>query len=115
MTQRNKVLAVTKRTADLCATQSLLYAAGFELVAATNVTTARAMMRALPVCGIIMCRESWTEDERADMASALLSFSLPIMHCPGCTGCDEANGRAGKLNDTVPLSSLIAAFGKAPM
>lgn len=115
MSRRNKVLAITKRTAELCATQSLLYAAGFELVTATNVVAARALIRALPVCGLIICEHSWTEAERAQIASVLASFSLPVMNCPGCTGCDENCGKAGTLNDMVPLTKLISTFGQAPL
>ncbi len=114
MTPRNKVLAVTKRTADLCATQSLLYGAGFELITATNMDTACALIRVLPICGVIVCHDSWTEAERETMAAELKGFQLPMMRCPGCTGCDEANHQPGKLTDLVPLAKLMGTFGKAP-
>ncbi len=111
MTTSKKVLAITKRTADLCATQGLLYAAGFELITATNVVTARAMLRSLKISGVIICLHSWDEAERESIASEMLRLQIPTMNCPGCTGCDEALGKPGALNDTYPLTSLIMKFG----
>ena len=104
---RPKVLAITKRTADLCATQALLYSAGLDLVAATNIAAAKALIRSLPVRGVIICYHSWTEAERQQIAAEMLEAKLPLIHCPGCTGCDEACGKPGILNDMLPLTQLI--------
>jgi hypothetical protein len=112
---RGKVLAITKRTADLCATQASLYAAGFELVTATNMISARALIRALPVRGLIVCFHSWTPAERDALASELLSYNIPLMRCTGCTGCDETCGKPGTLDDMIPLTTLLATFGDAPI
>jgi hypothetical protein len=110
MLSRPKVLAITKRTADLCATQGLLYAAGMDLIVATNVVTAKALIRSVPVRGVIICYHSWTEAERESIATELSKGDVPVLptiNCPGCTGCDEACGKRGVLDDTLPLTSLI--------
>jgi hypothetical protein len=109
-----KVLAITQRTADLCATQSLLYAAGYELITATNLQAARALIRSLPICGLIICYHSWTEAEREHLAAELSNIKIPSLRCPGCTGSDETCGKVGKLDNLVPLTALMAAFGEAP-
>jgi hypothetical protein len=110
----NRVLAITKRTADLCATQGTLYAAGFELITATNMTTARALIRVIPICGLIVCYHSWLPEERDSIAAELLSYRIPIMRCTGCTGCDEAHGKPGKLDSLIPITTLLTTFGKNP-
>ncbi len=115
MGPRNKVLAITKRTAELCATQSLLYAGGFQLITATSVAAACSMIRILPICGVIICEHSWTEAERDSIASELDKLHLPTMNCPGCTDCDEECGKAGKLKDLVPLTRLMATLGRTPL
>lgn len=108
MNRPNKVLAVTKRTANLCATQAWLYSAGLELITATNLAAARALVRTLPVRGIIVCYHSWTESERESLLSELQEAKLPTMRCPGCAGCDETCGKAGIVNDVTPLSRLLS-------
>ena len=55
-----KVVAITKRTADLCATQSVLYSKGFELITATNMNVALSIINAMSVKGVIICRGSWS-------------------------------------------------------
>ncbi len=115
MGPRNKVLAITKRTADLCATQALLYGGGFQLITATNIATACSMIRILPICGVIICHHSWNEAERDSIASELGKLHLPTMRCPGCTDCDETCGRAGKLTDLVPLTKLMGTVGRTPL
>lgn len=112
LTGPNKVLAITKRTAKLCATQSLLAAAGFDLVTATNMPTALALLRSVPICGLIICLHSWTEAERENLVSELRNYQLPMMRCPGCTGADETSGKAGTLDDFVPLTNLIGELGR---
>lgn len=78
------------------------------------MVTAKAMMRSLNICGVIVCLHSWEEAERESIASEMLTHHIPMMRCPGCTGCDEANGKAGVLNDTFPLTNLILNFGTRP-
>jgi hypothetical protein len=108
-----KVLVITKRTAELCGTQSLLYAAGFELVTATSMSVARSVMKAIKLKGVIVCKGSWTEEERDGIVSDLTANHpevTVIMRCPGCTGCDEATRTPGTLSDTLPLTQLITAI-----
>ncbi len=104
------ILAISKRTANLCATQSLLYAAGYKLVVATNIFAARSLIRSLRLKAVIVCRESWSSDELQEIASELINVAdMPVlMHCPGCTGCDEAAGKPGTLQDARPLTKLMA-------
>lgn len=113
MFKQAKVLAITKRTAELCATQSLLYAAGLQLVTATNINAACSVINGMRVRAVIVCRNSWSEEERQSIVSQLAALcpELPVlMHCPGCTGCDEAAGRAGRLSDALPLTQLLSAI-----
>lgn len=115
MFTRPKVLAITKRTGDLCATQAMLYGAGFELFAATSLLGARSAIRSLNVEGVILCRGSWTDAEKASILADLKSRNAELgflVHCPGCTGCDEASGRAGTLVDCAPVRHFIAAIDK---
>ena len=108
-----KVLAITKRTAELCGTQALLYGAGFELVAATNMAIARSVIKALRIKGVIVCLDSWSKEER-DSIAADLAANHPevtvVMRCPGCTGCEEAAKIPGTLSDTLPLTQLITSM-----
>ena len=108
---RPTVLAITKRTAELCGTQSLLYAAGLDLVTATNMMAARSVINAIRVRGVIVCRGSWSDDERDGIVSELATNYPEItvtIRCPGCTGCDEATHTPGSLSDTLPLEQLMA-------
>lgn len=102
-----KVLAITKRTAELCGTQSILHSAGFEWVTAT-----RCVIKARAVKGVIVCLHSWSEEERESIASEV-STNHPevtiIVRCPGCTGCDEASCTPGALGDTQRFTNLIAS------
>ncbi len=106
------VLAITKRPAQLCATQALLYGAGLTLVTATNLHAARSVIVAKSVTAVIVCKDSWSDAER-DVIAAELRRLRPqlavIMRCPGCTGCDEAAGRPGMMRDERPVLQLIAA------
>lgn len=106
------VLAISKRTANLCATQSLLYAAGYKLVVATNMEAARSMIRSLQIKAVIVCRDSWSIEEVQEIASELINvIEVPVlMHCPGCYGCDEVAGKPGTLKDVAPLTNLIVAI-----
>lgn len=103
------VLTVTKRLADLCGAQSLLYAAGFGVVTATNLTTARSLLNSVEISGVIVCKHSWSEQEREEIHSEMsqLRSDMPLMRCPGCTGYEEENGVRGKLLHISPLVDLI--------
>jgi len=110
-----KVLAITKRTADLCVTQATLYAAGFELVTATNLMAARVLLRSLPIHGVIVCMHSWSESERDSIFGELKALELPIMKCPGCTGCDELRHKVGTLDNMLPLTTLISKLSRTEL
>jgi CheY-like chemotaxis protein len=102
-----KVLAMTKRDAEACGTQSLLRRAGFELVTATSMTLAQS---ARGVKGAIVCQGSWSEQEREDIVSELAALVNVIVRCPGCTGWVEPSQTPGTLSDTTFLTTLISAF-----
>jgi hypothetical protein len=111
--KRPKVLAITKRPAELCATQPWLNAAGLELITATNMDAAGAIIQSTRVKGIIVCKGSWSKGEREAIAAELWMLNpdvAVILRCPGCTGCDEVNRSAGTLQDTLPLTKFIAAI-----
>jgi DNA-binding NtrC family response regulator len=111
------VLAITKRSAQLCGMQALLHASGIELVAAASMKSARRVIKDDAVKGVIVCLHSWSERERNDMA-AELEANHPevavIVRCPGCSGCDEARQIPGTLCETQPIASLkYATFSAA--
>ena len=111
-----KVLAITKRTAQLCGTQSQLHMAGFELVTATSMAIAEVVLKSVAVRGVIICKNSWSETERESFAAGIAKMHpgmILIMRCLGCSGCDEAAGRAGIMNDSAPLMQLILALDPA--
>jgi hypothetical protein len=86
--------------------------AGFELIAATSVAAAKVILQTVAVKGVIVCKHSWSESERESIASEIAAFQScapVILRCFGCTGCDEAAGLAGVLQDTMPLKQLISA------
>lgn len=108
MNQR-KVLAITKRAAQFCGTQSLLYASGIELVGTASMKSARRVIQDDAVKGVIVCLHSWSEQERDGMVSELEANHPEvsvIVRCPGCTGCDEANQKPGTLSETHPFANL---------
>jgi hypothetical protein len=107
-----KVLAITKRPAELCGTQPLLHGEGFELVTATSMAVARCVIKSIALKGVIVCWGSWSEQERESIVSELAANHPEvtiIMRCPGCTGCDEASHTPGTLSDTLALSKLVSA------
>lgn len=113
MFTRPKVLAITKRPAELCGTQALLYGQGFDLVTATNMAVARTVISAMRVKGVIVCRHSWSDEERENIVSELATNHpevTVILRCPGCTGCDEKTHTPGTLCDTLPLKNLVKAL-----
>jgi hypothetical protein len=107
--KQRKVLAITKRAAQFCGTQSLLYASGIELVGTASMKSARRVIKDEAVKGVIVCLHSWSEQERDDMVSEL-ETNHPgvsvIVRCPGCTGCDVASQRPGTLRETHHFASL---------
>ncbi len=108
-----KVLAITKRTAQLCGTQSQLHMAGFELVTATSMAMAEVVLKSVAVKGVIVCKDSWSERERENIAAVVVAMHPEItliMRCLGCTGCDEAACRAGNLNDSTQLMQFVLAI-----
>jgi hypothetical protein len=110
--KRPKVLAITKHHAELCATQPWLEAAGLELITANDMDAARAILKNTRLKGIIVCMESWSAEEREAIAAELWMLNPAvsvILRCPGCSGCDEANHRAGTLTDDTRLAKFIAA------
>jgi hypothetical protein len=91
----------------------MLYAAGMQLVTATTLAAARGTLQAVKVQAVILCRSSWSADEREAMLAELRSAYPEIailVHCPGCTGCTEDAGVSGQLQDEIPIASLIAAL-----
>lgn len=109
MSRRPKILTITKRTAQLCATQPILLAAGFEMITATNLATACDVIKSLRIKGVIICKHSWSEQEIQVIATELIKLSdVPIiMQCPGCKDCDETAGHAGTLQDTLPVTTFV--------
>jgi hypothetical protein len=106
---QRKVLAITKRTAQLCGTQSLLHASGIELVGAPNMKSARRVIKDDAVKGVIVCLHSWSERERRDMVSELETDHpevAVIVRCPGCSGYDEARCTPGTLREPHHFANL---------
>ena len=101
----------------MCATQASLVAAGFEVATATNIAAARAAIRSLHVEAVVICRHSWTDEERDRLAADLTAVRPKLsylMRCPGCVDFDESSGRPGSLTDQLPLTQLIQAVNPAP-
>ncbi len=108
---KRTVLAITKRSAELCGTQALLGASGIELVDAESLTAARRVIDALAVKGVIVCKHSWSEREHESIVSEVAAGHpnvAVIVRCPGCTGCDETNHIPGMLSDTQQLTNLMS-------
>ncbi len=108
-----KVLAVTRRPANVCAAKAMLNSAGFDVVTATNLETALTVGRAVPFDAAFICYHSFTPAQRDHIAGELKKASpqlVAIGHCPGCTGCDEAAGKTGKLEKADAISAMIAAL-----
>ena len=106
------MLAITKRTAQLCDTQSLLHGAGFGLLTATSMDVARSIIKAISVRAVIVCRGSWSVQERDSIVSELAANHPEVtitVRCPGCTGCDEVSDAPGELSDTEALTKLLSA------
>ena len=116
MDRRTWVLGITARPATLCATQSLLFAAGIELFTVADLPSARAAINALRVRGVIVCKHSWSMSERsrilADLAEVRPGLVF-VMRCPGCQESDVDAGIVGHLPDLVQVNELIAAVAPA--
>jgi hypothetical protein len=106
-------VAITKRRAQFCATQSLLHASGIDLLDAPSMESARQVISEAAVKGVIVCRHSWSPSERDEMIAELES-SHPdlsvIVRCPGCSECDPAAklSRPGFLFGAQPFMKLLS-------
>lgn len=108
-----KVLAVTRRPKNLCAASDMLNAAGFSVVAATNLETALTVARAVRFDAAFVCYHSFTPAQRESIAAELNKANpqlAVIGRCPGCVGCDETAGIIGKLENSDAVSVLISAL-----
>jgi hypothetical protein len=104
-----KMLAITKRSAQLCGTQSLLHASGIKLLDAASMRSARRVIQNEAIKGVIVCLHSWSEQERDDIVSEIAEKHpevAVIVRCPGCSGCDETNCIPGTLSETDQFSNL---------
>jgi DNA-binding NtrC family response regulator len=105
-----KVLLVTKRTADLCATKAMLNSAGFDVMTATDLAVARSVGGCIPFAAAILCKHSFTDEDRENLTAQLRTihpdFNV-IAVCPGCTGCLEEQGIIGSLGDTGAINSVM--------
>jgi hypothetical protein len=111
-----KVLLVTKRTPELCATKAMLNMAGYDVAAVTNIETACAVGRGIRYRAAIVCLHSFTAAERDTLAADLTRSNPDIKvmaRCPGCLGCDE--GRANVMGtlpqDDDTIAGVIVALG----
>jgi hypothetical protein len=111
--KHRQVLAITKRRAQLCGTQSLLQASGIELLDAPSMRSARQVINESAVKGVIVCMHSWSERERDQMVTELESdhpeLSV-IVRCPGCSECDPAAKleRPGVLCTVQPFLQFLS-------
>lgn len=105
-----KVLAITKRTRELCGTLTLACNAGLDLVTATDMNVARVIIDVMQVRGVVICWDSWTPQERESMLAELAAKHPELtvtLRCPGCTRCDLGNLQPGTLNDVLSLTQLM--------
>ena len=110
-----KVLAVTRRPAELCATKALLNGFGYDVATATNVPLAVSLSRSLSYEAAFVCRHSFSDEERQQITEDLRRSKpglVVIAHCPGCTGCDEEKAIRGKLNDEQAMAEFALALQK---
>jgi hypothetical protein len=99
------VLVLSKRRPDLCAAQLTVHAAGFRVAAATNLNAALGVIRATRLKAIVVCTDSWPEEEFQQVLTSLITecSELPVVtRCPGCVGCDERSGQPGELRSALP-------------
>ncbi len=108
-----KVLIVTRRMEELCATKALLNGYGFEVATVTNERAAKAAARAARYQGAVVCHHSFSHDERERIASGLRGVNpdLPVvLKCPGCEGYHEHPERIGALPEE--RSRELVAFAR---
>jgi DNA-binding NtrC family response regulator len=112
-----RVLAITKRTAELNSTQSLLYREGFELVTATSMTAARCVIKSVAVRGVFVCRDSWSEQERENIISEF-AVDYPevtiIMRCAKCTRPTHLSKALSDLLTCAKKPASVPTEGKSP-
>lgn len=104
-----KVLLVTKRTPELCATKAILNMAGYDVAAVTNIETACAVGRSIRYRAAVVCLHSFTAAEREQLAKGLTESNPEIQivaRCPGCLGCDE--GQANVMGTLPPGDNTLA-------
>jgi hypothetical protein len=111
-----KVLLVTKRTPELCATKAMLNMAGYDVAAVTNIPTACAVGRGIRYEAAIVCLHSFTAAERDILAADLVKSNPDIKvvaRCPGCLGCNEGRDDVmGALpEDDSTIARVILALG----
>lgn len=108
-----KVIVVSKRLPDVCATKALLNSYGFDVATVTSEQAAQAVARSAPYQAAIICFHSFSDSER-DRIEASLRNSDPKMavvsRCPGCVGCDEQAGMIGTLPGEEWLSEIVMAM-----
>ncbi len=111
-----KVLVISKRVAEMCATKALLNRAGFDVAVVTNVATAAALARAVAYRAAVVCFHTFNASER-DQIESELKASNPdlqiVARCPGCLGCEEGRANViGVLPAADPvIPGVIAALG----
>lgn len=104
-----KVLVLTRRLAEACATKALLNGAGFEVLTATTLEMAKTLSRCLPLRAAVVCRHSFSDTEREHLLTELQACHPDIriiLACPGCTGCNEREGRSGTLDDVSHIQII---------
>lgn len=110
----SRVLAITRRTAQLCGTQELLHASGLELVAANSMAAANSEIKAKAVKGVIVCMHSWSEPEREKIALELETKHPGLSVIVRCPGCDLSAGKPGVLGDAQPVKCLVSKLASSP-
>ena len=103
---QHKVLAITKRTAELADTRSLLCGAGLGLMTATNLAAAQIVINAIRLESVIICFQSWTESERQNIIDELAANHPEvkvILGCPGWKKCLDCGARVASVFGVVSL------------
>ncbi len=108
-----KVIVVSKRLADVCATKALLNSYGFDVATVTSCQAAQAVARAVTYQAAIICFHSFSPSERAQIEASLRNSDpnlAVVSRCPGCIGCDEQGGIIGSLPGEEWLSEIVMAM-----
>lgn len=112
-----RVLAITKRTAELSSTQSLLYREGFELMTATSMAAARCVIKSVAIRGVFVCRDSWSEQERENIISEFATDHPEvtiIMRCAECTRPTHLSKALSYLLTCAKKPTSVPAEGRSP-